>query len=153
MYTNVTHLAAGTVYLIHNIHVWGTNVVLVPQPSTDVNNSHIEEVFCPFASTKAGFIGGFSPALCLEFDKDLSTSAGLILWAQLISGIGVSLTFWASYTSWKMLRGQSRANRRGVIKLLGQQNLKKRGRGSRATRYKGQGPTTKPRAKTDTSPT
>jgi len=51
---------------------------------------------------------------------DLSTSAGLILWALLISCTGVSLTSWAAYTLCKMLMGQSRANHRGVIKL-GQQ--------------------------------
>jgi len=72
---------------------------------------------------KTDFIGSFPLALCtlsLEFNKDLSTSAGLILWALLISGIGVGLTFWAAHASCKMLRDQSRANHRGVIKL-GQQ--------------------------------
>src|SRR5271155_333033 len=99
----------------------GTNLVLVPPSSTDVNNPlrwpTWKKYFaffnvCFFASMKTGFIGGFSPALCtlsLKFNKDLSTSAGLIQWALLISGIGVSLAFWATYTSCKMLRCQPRA--------------------------------------------
>lgn len=40
-----------------------------------------------------GFISGFSPALfrlSLEFDKDLSKTAGLVTWPLLTSGLGVS---------------------------------------------------------------
>ena len=77
--------------------------MLVPQPSSDVNdplrwptwkkNTAFLNI-CFFAFMTTGFVGGFSPALyslSLEFNKDLSTSTGLILWCLLISGIGVSL--------------------------------------------------------------
>jgi len=77
--------------------------VLVPRPSDDVNDPlrwpTWKKYFaflnvCLFAFMTTFFIGGFSPALYylgLEFHKDLSTTTGLILWALLVSGIGVGL--------------------------------------------------------------
>jgi MFS family permease len=89
--------------MMHNLHLRGTNVVLVPQPSNDPNDplrwptwkKYIAFLnVCVFAGMITGFISGFSPALyllSLEFKKDLSGTSGLITWPLLVSGLGVSL--------------------------------------------------------------
>jgi uncharacterized membrane protein YbhN (UPF0104 family) len=89
--------------MMHNLHLRGTNVVLVPQPSNDPNDplrwSTWKKYFaflnvCLFAAMTTGFISGFSPALYLlglEFKKDLSGTSGLITWPLLVSGLGVSI--------------------------------------------------------------
>lgn len=81
------------------------NVVLVPQPSEDVNDplrwptwkkyfAFLNVCLLTFMTTC--FISGFSPGLYLlsvEFKRDLSTTTGLILWPLLTSGLGVSALF------------------------------------------------------------
>jgi hypothetical protein len=80
-------------------------VVLVPQPSEDVNDPlrwpTWKKYFaflnvCLLAFMTTGFISGFSPGLYLlsvEFKRDVSTTTGLILWPLLTSGLGVRATF------------------------------------------------------------
>jgi hypothetical protein len=86
---------------LRNIHLRRTNVVLVPQPSEDVNDPlrwpTWKKYFaflnvCLLAFMTTGFISGFSPGLYLlsvEFKRDVSTTTGLILWPLLTSGLGV----------------------------------------------------------------
>jgi MFS family permease len=93
---------ADTIHIVNNTHLRGTNIVLVPHPSEDVNDPlrwpKWKKYFaflnvCLLAFMTTGFIGGFAPALyilSLEFNKDLSVAAGLILWPLLVSGLCVS---------------------------------------------------------------
>ncbi|KAJ9614977.1 hypothetical protein H2200_001051 [Cladophialophora chaetospira] len=84
----------------HRAHVEGTNILLVPQPSSDMNDplrwSTLQKYaaflnVCVFSATTTGFVGGFAPALyelSVEFNQSLTKTTGLILWALFISGIG-----------------------------------------------------------------
>lgn len=96
---------ADTIPNVHNTHLRGTNIVLVPQPSDDVNDPlrwpTWKKYFaflnvCLLAFMTTAFIGGFAPALyilSLEYQKNTSAAAGLILWPLLVSGLCVSNCF------------------------------------------------------------
>jgi hypothetical protein len=84
-----------------NRHLAGTDVVLVPQPSQDVNDplrwptwqKHVAFLnVCLFAFMTTGFISGFSPALYvlgLEFQTSQNTLTELITYPMLACGVGV----------------------------------------------------------------
>ncbi|KAK5046000.1 hypothetical protein LTR84_008787 [Exophiala bonariae] len=85
---------------VHNLHLRDTDVVLIPQPSQDINDplrwpawkKHFAFLnVCLFAFMITGYVGGFAPALYLlgiEFDKPMNESMNLILWPLLVSGLG-----------------------------------------------------------------
>jgi hypothetical protein len=89
---------------VHNSisHLKGTSVVLIPQPSDDPNDplswptwrKYISFIsVCAFAFLTNVSIGGLSPAffpLSIEFQKSINTTSGLLTWAILVLGLGVS---------------------------------------------------------------
>ncbi|KAK4942089.1 hypothetical protein LTR10_018125 [Elasticomyces elasticus] len=86
--------------VVHNLHLRGTDVVLVPQPSNDINDplrwpkwkKHVAFLNVAFfAFMVTGYVGGFAPALYLlgiEFQKSQTETINLILWPLLLSGLG-----------------------------------------------------------------
>jgi hypothetical protein len=83
-------------------HLKGTDVVLIPQPSKDPNDplrwpawrKHVAFLsVSTFAFLTNVSIGGLSPAffpLSIEFQKSINTTSGLLTWAILALGLGVS---------------------------------------------------------------
>jgi hypothetical protein len=83
------------------IHLVRSDVILVPQPSTDVNDPlrwpNWKKIcvflnICVFTAMVTGYVSGFSPALYLlgiEFKTDLQQTSGLVTWPLLTAGLGV----------------------------------------------------------------
>lgn len=87
----------------HNrLHAGNTDIILVPQPSNDVNdplrwpawkkNVAFLQVLV-FTAMMTGYVSGFSPALLrlsIEFKVSPSKITQLISYPMLLSGLGVS---------------------------------------------------------------
>lgn len=87
----------------HHLHLRGSDVVLIPTPSNDINDPlrwPTWKKYCAFMNTclfafmVTGYVGGFAPALYQlgrEFETPLKDTANLILWPLLVGGLGVSI--------------------------------------------------------------
>jgi hypothetical protein len=84
------------------LHLGKSDVILVPQPSSDVNDPLRWPKWkklcaflnvCIFTAVVTGYISCFSPALYIlgiEFKTDLQQTSGLVTWPLLTAGLGVS---------------------------------------------------------------